>query len=185
MSDSGDSRYVRAVTSVWLHTHTGKVTLFTFQFSFLLHHKTRSANEVVDRDSDECWKPEATVRCEQRDMWTSQKVDRQSVWQCKEKTTKKKRIWETALKPDVTREPEASPYTAATQPCCSGSWCRAAAPAEGHFLRRSLAVAACWHRHTRTSWPSKSAAGSPSAGDSVYRGTWCGCTYRGGGRTDS
>lgn len=73
-----------------------------------------------------------------------------------------------------------SPYTAATQPCCSGSWCRAAAPAEGRSPRRSPAAAACWHQHTRTSWPSRNAAGSPSAGGFVCRGTWCGCTCREG-----
>lgn len=70
-----------------------------------------------------------------------------------------------------------STYTAASRLGSPGSWCRAAGPAEVQTPGRSPAAAACWRLRTRTSWPSTSAAGAPSA-DATWcpgTGSWCTC----------
>lgn len=68
------------------------------------------------------------------------------------------------------------PYIAESLPGSSGSWCRAVAPAGGRSPGRSPGDAACSRPRTRTSWPSRSGAGVPSAAGSGCPGTWCGCT---------
>lgn len=79
----------------------------------------------------------------------------------------------------LSTEPWGTPYTAAFRPGSSGSWCRAGEPAVERFPEMSPVDGACWHRHTRTSWPSRSVAGSPFACDSGCQDTLFWCTCRG------
>lgn len=73
-----------------------------------------------------------------------------------------------------------STYTAVSRLGSPGSWCRAAGPAEGPTPGKSPAAAACWRPRTRTSWPSTSAVGAPSADATWCLGTGSWCTWRGG-----
>lgn len=79
----------------------------------------------------------------------------------------------------LSTEPWGTPYTAVFLPGSSGSWCRAGEPAVERFPEMSPVDGACWHRHTRTSWPSRSVAGSPFACGSGCRDTLFWCTCRG------